>query len=108
MIAHVVLFRPKADATDAQRQAMLDAIAVAAHEIPSVRRFRIGTRVTHGAPYENLTTEHFPFAAIVEFDDLPGLQAYLQHPKHQRLGELFYQLLEAALVYDYDVQGNCS
>ena len=46
--------------------------------------------------------EDYPFAAVVEFDDLAGLEAYLNHPQHERLGELFYQLLEAALVYDYE------
>ena len=38
------------------------------------------------------------------FDDLAGLQAYLEHPQHEKLGALFYQALEAALVYDYDLK----
>jgi len=103
MIVHAVLFRPKADVTASDRQAMFDALTVAAKEIPSVVRFQIGTRVTHGAAYEGMVREHFPFAALVEFDDLAGLQAYLQHPKHQKLGELFYRLLEVGLVYDYEI-----
>ena len=49
-------------------------------------------------------TQDFPFAAFIEFDDIAGLQAYLRHPQHQRLGELFYSLQEAALAYDYDVR----
>jgi hypothetical protein len=103
MIVHAVLFRPKADVTGSARQAMFDALTVAATEIPSVRRFHVGKRVTHGASYERMMTGEFPFAALVEFDDLPGLQAYLQHPKHEKLGELFYALLEGGLVYDYEV-----
>lgn len=82
---------------------MFDALTVAAREIPSVRRFHIGNRVLHGAAYEQQMTQDFPFVALVEFDDLAGLQAYLQHPKHQKLGALFYQLQEAALAYDYEV-----
>ena len=103
MIVHAVLFRPKADVTGSAREAMFDALTVAATEIPSVRRFHIGARVTHGAGYERMMTEDFPFAALVEFDDLSGLQAYLQHPRHEKLGELFYALLEIGLVYDYEV-----
>lgn len=83
---------------------MFDALKAAATEAPSVRRFHVCTRVTHGAAYELMMSLDFPFAALIEFDDLAGLQAYLHHPAHQRLGELFYQLQEAALAYDYDAK----
>ena len=104
MIVHVVLFRPKADISESDRTAMFTALASAARAIPTVRHFRIGDRVTHGAAYESMMGQDFPFAAIIEFDDLTGLQAYLQHPQHTSLGQLFYRLQEAALVYDYDVR----
>ena len=103
MVAHVVLFRPKPDITSPDRQAMFDALEAAATSIPSVRRFHIGTRVTHGAKYEQLMVEDYPFAAVIEFDDLPGLQEYLQHPTHRSLGDLFYRLWEAGMVYDYEM-----
>ena len=83
---------------------MFAALKAAAQEIPTVRRFRVGARVTHGAAYEKLMPHDFPFAAIVEFDDLAGLQAYLQHSKHRELGELFYRLQDVALAYDYDAR----
>jgi hypothetical protein len=103
MMAHVVLFRPKPGISAAEAQAMFDALNAAAAEIPSVRRFHIGTRVTHGPQYERLMSEDYPFAAVIEFDDLPGLQAYLAHPRHQTLGTLFYELLDKALAYDYEM-----
>jgi len=81
---------------------MFAALHAAATEVPSVRRFQVGNRVQHGRPYEQMMLEDYPFAAVVEFDDLAGLKAYLNHPQHERLGGLFYQLLEAALVYDYE------
>ena len=101
MVLHVVLFRPKNDVSDADRRAMFGALHVAASEIPSVRRFYVGKRLIHGAGYERLMTQDFPYAAIVEFEDLSGLEAYLTHPKHLELGELFYRLQDAALVYDF-------
>ena len=82
---------------------MFAALDGAAREIPSVRRFYVGARVTHGAAYEKAMPQDFPFAAVIEFDDLSGLQAYLAHAAHQRLAELFYALQESALAYDYDV-----
>lgn len=104
MLLHVVLFRPKVGLADSDRDAMFAALSAAAAGIPSVRRFQVGPRVRHGAAYEALMTEDFPFAAVIEFDDLAGLQAYLRHPQHERLGDLFYRLQEAALAYDYDLR----
>lgn len=83
---------------------MFAALNAAAEQIPTVRRFHVGARVMHGAAYEALMPHDFPFAAVIEFDDLAGLQAYLRHPAHERLGELFYKLQEAALAYDYEVR----
>ena len=103
VVVHVVLFRPKADISEQDRRDMFDALHTAATSIPGVRRFQVGPRVTHGAAYERLAVHDFPFAAIVEFDDLAGLQAYLRHPQHEQLGALFYRLQDAALVYDYEV-----
>ncbi len=82
---------------------MFDALAAAATNIPSVRRFHIGSRIRHGRPYEHMMEENYPFSAVIEFDDLAGLQAYLNHPRHEKLGALFYQLLDAGLVYDYEM-----
>jgi hypothetical protein len=104
VIVHVVLFRPKSDIPESDRAAMHAALESAAREIPTVRRFRIGDRLTHGAAYETMMREDFPFAAIIEFDDLDGLQAYLRHPQHKALGQLFYRLQDAALAYDYEVK----
>jgi hypothetical protein len=103
MVAHVVLFRPKPGITPSDREAMFDALQAAATGIPTVRRFQIGSRVKHNPQYEQMMAQDFPYAAVIEFDDLAGLQTYLQHPKHQKLGELFYRLLEAGLVYDYEM-----
>ena len=103
MVFHIVLFQPKSGISDADRRALLDALAVAAKNIPGVRRFHVGRRVTHGRGYEQLMTQDFPYAAVVEFDDLAGLKAYLQHPAHEALGAKFTELLEAGLIYDYEM-----
>jgi hypothetical protein len=102
---HIVLFRPKPAVSDADRRAMFDALSAAATSIPSVRRFSIGKRSVHGAQYERIMREDYPYAAVVEFDNLAGLQEYLNHPQHVRLGALFYDLLDAGLVYDYEMSG---
>lgn len=105
MIAHVVLLAPRPDLTAARRDAFIAALERAAREIPSVRRVRVGRRIRHGAAYEAGMAVDLPFAAIFEFDDLAGLQAYLTHPAHQDLGARFYDSLSAALAYDYEMDG---
>jgi hypothetical protein len=103
MILHVVLFAPRSDLTLDEQDAFVTALERAAHEIPTVRRVRIGRRVVHGQAYESLVSVDYPYAAMLEFDDVAGLRAYLAHPAHQLLGTHFYEARQAALVFDYDV-----
>lgn len=104
MIAHVILFSPRKEITDAARRDLLNGLAAAAAAIPSVRRFRVGRRVTHGLPgYEQSMSEPYTFAAIVEFDDMDGLKAYLAHSEHASIGEHFTASASQALAYDYEM-----
>lgn len=54
--------------------------------------------------YESLMSEDMTCSAIVEFEDLEGLLAYLQHPAHEELGRVFMTSLEAACIFDYDMR----
>lgn len=104
MIVHVVLFQPHPGIGEADRARVLGDIQAAVQGIPSVRRFRIGRRVTHGHPgYEQMMRQPYEYAAIVEFDDLAGLQAYLAHPAHTAIGGHFTSASSATLAYDYDM-----
>ena len=103
MIAHVVLFTPKPHLTLDARQSLATAFADAITKIPSVRRARIGRRVTHGRPYEQLMAIDYSHAAIIEFDDLSALKTYLSDPAHDRLGAVFFASFEHALMYDFDL-----
>jgi hypothetical protein len=104
MIAHLVLFRPRADLPSHARDELAAAFATAVRDIPSVRRARVGRRVTHGRGYEQLMLASYPFAAILEFDDLDGLQRYLAHPAHEQLASRFFEAFEEALMYDYELR----
>ncbi len=104
MVFHVVLFRPRADLDGAGRASLVEAFEEALRRIPSIRRFHVGRRVTHGAGYESQMLVSLDYAAIVEFDDLTGLQTYLRHPAHEALGQRFMQSLEASAIFDYQMQ----
>ncbi len=103
MILHVVLFRLKANLTDDARDALASALTRATREIPSIRRARVGSRVTIGRAYEQLMTTDYSFAALLEFDDREGLQAYLDHGAHEQLAQRFYASIDHALTYDFEV-----
>ena len=105
MLLHVVLFRPRAELGAADRASLVEAFEEALQRIPSIRRFHVGRRMTHGAGYEALMPVSLDYAAIIEFDDLAGLQAYLRHPAHEALGQRFMRSLEASAIFDYQMQG---
>jgi len=102
MLVHVVLFSPRADLTDGDRTAFAASFEEAVRAIPTVRRARVGRRVVHGAGYERGTAA-FELLAMLEFDDLAGLLAYLHHPAHAALGARFGAELSASAVYDFEL-----
>jgi hypothetical protein len=104
-VSHVVLMKARADLSAADREAFVAAFERAAREIPSIRGVRVGRRVTHGAGYEAATPDAADYLAIIDFDDVAGLQAYLRHPAHEALGALFGRLLRSGFAYDFEVGG---
>lgn len=105
MISHIVLLQPRESLGRESRQAALNALSASARNIPGIARFRIGRRVKHGLPgYEQLMTQDYEFALVLEFDSIEALKAYLTAPAHNVLGDLFTTATSAALSYDYDLR----
>ncbi len=104
MLFHIVLFRPRPDLTPADRASLVEALEAALQRIPSIRRFHVGRRIVHGAAYEALMPISLDYAAVIEFDDLAGLEEYLEHPAHQALGSRFMSSLESSVIFDYRMQ----
>ena len=104
MIAHVILFQPRPDLSESERRAVIDSLEAAVSGIPAVRGIHIGRRVTHGLPgYEQAMRDRYDYAAILQFDDIEGLKAYLVHPLHAALAQHFTTAASAALAYDYEL-----
>jgi Stress responsive A/B Barrel Domain len=104
MISHVVLFRPRPTIGPAERAAIAEHLKTAIVQCPTVRGCRVGRRVQHGlAGYEQQMAEDYQFALILDFDNVEGLLAYLQHPAHAGIGGLFTSAASASLAYDYEV-----
>ena len=105
MVWHLVLMKPKADLSAGDRQALLDAFNRAVRDIPTVRETRVGRRIIHGAAYERGAPDSADILVSIGFDDLAGLQMYLQHPAHGELAARFYQSLNSSLIYDFELVG---
>jgi hypothetical protein len=105
MVLHVVLMKPRGDLSADDRVAFVDAFERAVRTIPTVRSVKVGRRVRHGAGYETAAPDTADHAAIIEFDDVAGLQTYLRHPAHEELGARFSQSLSSALVFDFEAGG---
>jgi hypothetical protein len=103
VVSHVVLMKPKHGLSAEVRAAFVAAFERALREIPSVRGVRVGRRVAHGAGYEAAAPDAADYVAIIDFDDLAGLQTYLRHPAHEELGARFGEALSGAMVYDFEV-----
>jgi len=101
VIAHIVLFKPRADLRAADRDALITSFERALRDIPFITRARVGRRVTHGRPYESLMRVDYQYAAVLEFEDLGALKAYLEHPAHAELATRFFSAFEEALMYDF-------
>ena len=102
MITHLVLFRPRPGLSNNDRAGLTEMFRTAIETIPSIRRVRVGRRVVHGRPYEQQMRVDYEYAALLDFDDVGGLKAYLDHPAHDALAAQFFRVLEESLIYDFE------
>jgi len=101
MIAHVVLFTPKASLSAEERESSILALERACLDIPQITRVRVGRRRVLGYAYDALAPVHFEFAVILEFESEADLDAYLHHPAHVALGHHFNNSAAVAVALDF-------
>ena len=98
-----MLFRPKAALKSEERALLVDEFTRALRQMSCIQRFRIGKRVRTGRSYEQLMSEDYTYAAIIEFDDRKAFEVYLDHPAHVGLATRFFVSFETVLIYDYEM-----
>lgn len=96
MLRHVVLFKFKDSASQADVQKVVDAFAALPKKIDVIQGFEWGTDVG----VENLS-QGFTHCFLVTFRDAAGRDAYLPHPAHEDFKKLVGPLLDKVLVVDY-------
>jgi hypothetical protein len=88
MVAHEVLFTPKATLSATAHSRFVRALEAALTAIPEIASVRLGRRLATTRQYAALGPVH-EFVAILEFETAEALGRYLDHPAHQALGENF-------------------
>lgn len=78
MIRHVVMFKFRDDADEAQRQAVHDAIATMPEATGVTEAYTFG-------PDLGLAEGNFDFAVVGDFADQEAYLTYRDHPEHQRI-----------------------
>ena len=102
MIAHVVLFNPRADLTAERMRAFTEAMGDCFRSLDHIKRAMVGRRVEVDPGYaRSFGDKTYHFAAVLEFEDKAGLVAYLRHPKHEELGRLFWECCESTVVSEH-------
>lgn len=95
MIKHIVLFRFTDDSTDAQRQSMLEELAIFPQQFPAMRSWTMG---------ENRSSrdDRFSHGFVVEFETEEQLVEYLATDTHERfVRDRFRPMIQERAVFSY-------
>jgi hypothetical protein len=104
MILHIVLFQAKPSATAEDSAELTAALEAASRQVTSIRNVRVGKAADLGLGYSSWPKDQKAgYVALFEFEDRNGLQAYLSHPTHRRLSDMFKKTSDQSVVFDAEV-----
>ncbi len=96
MLKHVVMFKFKESASEAEREDILAQLGTLKDHIGCIRDLRVGLDVLH-------TARSWDGVLIVTLDDLEALQVYADHPYHAPIKRAVARLADVATV-DFQYQ----
>jgi len=96
LLRHVVLFKFKDSATEADVRGIVDAFRALPDQIDGITGFEWGTNVSP----EGLA-DGFTHCFFVTFSDERSRDEYLPHPDHKTFGDILGPHLDKVLVVDY-------
>lgn len=76
MFRHIVLVKWKPEATEAERQAMREAVEALPSQVPEVKAARFGLDVGRGP-------NNYDMAAVLDFEDRDAFRRYIASDAHQ-------------------------
>lgn len=91
-VVHVITVRFKADATAAQKDAVIKGIDKMAAEIPGVKNVWTKTLKVQGEGYTN--------AFVMEFENQKSFEAYADHAAHKEWEKLYLPIRDQSTTHD--------
>ena len=99
MVKHIVLFKLKDEATEAQKLEAMNrfkaAIEALPARIPVIRKIEVGLNINPG--------ETWSIGLYSEFDSLEDVKSYAVHPDHVAAGKLLAEVKESRACVDYEI-----
>lgn len=99
MVKHIVLFKLKDEAPEAQKLEAMNrfkaAIEALPARIPVIRKVEVGLNINPG--------ETWSIGLYSEFDSLEDVKTYAVHPDHVAAGKLLAEVKESRACVDYEI-----
>lgn len=99
MVKHIVLFKLKDEAPEAQKLEAMNrfkaAIEALPARIPVIRKIEVGLNINPG--------EAWSIGLYSEFDSLEDVKSYAVHPDHVAAGKLLAEVKESRACVDYEI-----
>lgn len=99
MVKHIVLFKLKDEAPEAQKLEAMNrfkaAIEALPARIPWIKKVEVGLNINPG--------ETWSIGLYSEFDSLEDVKRYAVHPDHVAAGKLLAEVKESRACVDYEI-----
>lgn len=99
MVKHIVLFKLKDEAPEAEKLEAMNSFKKAIEALPAkiavIRKIEVGLNMNPG--------ETWSIALYSEFDSLDDVKSYATHPDHVAAGKLLAAVKENRACVDYEV-----
>lgn len=95
MITHVVLFKFKAETTEAEIQQLAEGLGGLPQLIEEIREFRFGADVIR-------SERSYDLALVSSFEDLDALQRYQVHSAHQKVVAHIKAIASNVVTVDFE------
>lgn len=96
-VEHVVLFKPREDATNQQKDAVRDQILALKEVIPGIVSASGGMNFSE-------RSGGYDIGIVLRFESREALDAYIPHPAHRAVVETYVRpATEGVIVVDYEI-----
>jgi len=96
MIEHLVLFKVKVEVSAADAEKMVQGLRSLVGRVTSIQELRCGTNFSN-------RNQGFTHGLLVRFRSRSDLDAYVDHPEHQRVvAECVRPIVESIVVVDFE------